>query len=484
MVLRACSTAIQPQICSRLPIVAERRKADGTRSMCHRSTGGPSFTVESIHMKSVSRFALGLAIASISLTASTGLWAADEAKPEKQAKEKKGKKGKEEAKPQGQFSNEFKAAFLPANDAFDKAKDYAKAAQLLPAVIAVAKSDDEKFQAGRLALLVGQQNKDIAMQKQGVDLALSSATLQPDLKGIFTYQRAIMAINDGNFAAAQPDLLAAYNLGYRKSNIEFNLGNTYQQMKNNAEALNWYQKAVEAAKAANSVPDRAIFVRGITIAGNMKDPGKTAYWGKEMIRAYPDAKSYRDAVVFFDSVAALDTQESLDLFRLARLNKGLIAENDYRMFVEASSALYPAETISVIKEGVEAKAINADNTFFKPQLTTAIAKESELRGGWDADEKSALAATKGIQAALMGDSMLSFGEYARAQKLYEAALQKGNLVDVGNTDQTERARTRLAIAKVMQGNYAGAKADFTAVTGANRKAIAEFWLLYLAQKGA
>jgi tetratricopeptide (TPR) repeat protein len=434
-------------------------------------------------MKPVSRFAMAALLVSMSMTSTVSAWAAEE-KPKKEKKDKKGKESDTADKPQAQFSNEFKAAFIPANDAYEKTKDYAKAAQLLPAVFAVTKGGDEKLQAGRLALLVGQATNDIPLQKQGVDIALGSDTMSAEMRGIYTYQRGILANNEKNFAGALPDFLAAYELGYRKSNIEFNVGNAYQQTKNNAEALNWYQKAVEAAAASNAVADRAIFVRGISMAGNLRDTEKVIYWGREMIRAYPDSKSYRDAIVFLDSTAGLDAHESLDAMRLARLNKALITETDYRTFVEASAALYPAEAVGVMKEGVEAKSINIENTFFKPQLAAAIANEATLREGLDADEKSALASAKGISAALMGDSMLAFGEYARAQKLYELALQKGNLVDVTKADVTERTRTRLAITKAMQGDYTGAKADFAMITGPKRKAIADFWVIYLTQKAA
>jgi tetratricopeptide (TPR) repeat protein len=434
-------------------------------------------------MKPVSRFALAVALVSMSMTSAVSVSAAEE-KPKKEKKEKKGKEADPAAKPQAQFSNEFRAAYIPANEAYEKTKDYAKAASLLPALFAVTKGGDEKLQAGRLALLVGQASNDIALQKQGVAIALGSETMSAEMRGIYTFQRALFANNDKDFAGALPDFLAAYELGYRKGNIEFNIGNAYQQTKNNAEALNWYQKAAQAAIASNTVADRAIFVRGITIAGNMRDAEKVRYWGTEMIRAYPDSKSYRDAAVFLDSVAGLDVHESLDLMRLARLNNALITETDYRTFVEASAALYPAEALAVMRAGGDAKAINLENTFFKPQLAAAITNEAALREGLDADEKSALASAKGISAALMGDSMLAFGEYARAQKLYEAALQKGSLIDVTKVDVTERTRTRLAITKAMQGDYAGAKTDFAAVSGANRKAIADYWMIYLAQKGA
>jgi hypothetical protein len=40
------------------------------------------------------------------------------------------------------------------------------------------------------------------------------------------------------------------------------------------------------------------------------------------------------------------------------------------------------------------------------------------------------------------------------------------------------------MSKVMLADYAGAKSDFALITGANRKAIAEYWLMYIDQLSA
>lgn len=437
-------------------------------------------------MKPVSRFAMAVALVSMSMTSAVSAWAAEE-KPKKE----KGKKEKEE-KPQAQYSKEFVAAYLPANDAFEKAKDYQKAKSLLPAMIPFAKSDDERLQAGRLTFLVALQLADVAMQKEGLDMALGSATIPAQTRAIFLFQRGILAVNAKNYAGAMPDLLAAYDGGYRESNVEFNIGNAYQQQGNTADALAWYKKAVEAAGAKKVLADKAIFSRGLNLSSKLKDVQQVAYWGREFIRAYPEPGTYRDAVVFLDAASTFDSQESLDIMRLARLNKGLVLEGDYRSFIEAADPIRnPAEAISVIKQGVEAKTIQGEikpdgtievaNLFFKEQLALATKADGELRVGWDQDEKTALAAPAAIQSALFGDTMLSYGEYARAQRLYEAALQKGAIVDKLGKDQTDRTRLRLAVVKAMQGNYADARADLAMIAEPKRKAIAEYWLVYVDQ---
>ena len=66
------------------------------------------------------------------------------------------------------------------------------------------------------------------------------------------------------------------------------------------------------------------------------------------------------------------------------------------------------------------------------------------------------------------------GEAAKAADLYQIALGKPGV-------DTAQVLTRLGIAQVDSGNYAGAQATFAKVSGA-RKPIAELWSAYAAQK--
>ena len=85
---------------------------------------------------------------------------------------------------------------------------------------------------------------------------------------------------------------------------------------------------------------------------------------------------------------------------------------------------------------------------------------------------------------LTGDALLSFGQYARAKAMYEAALAKGGIIDREGVDQTDRALTNLGIAQTHLKDWAGAKATFAKISGAKRKAIAEYWLIYIDQQTA
>jgi hypothetical protein len=74
------------------------------------------------------------------------------------------------------------------------------------------------------------------------------------------------------------------------------------------------------------------------------------------------------------------------------------------------------------------------------------------------------------------DALLSYGQAAKAAELYTIALGKPGV-------DTARAQLRLGIAQVDTGNYAAAQQSFAKVTGP-RKAIAQLWAAYAAQKAA
>ena len=84
-------------------------------------------------------------------------------------------------------------------------------------------------------------------------------------------------------------------------------------------------------------------------------------------------------------------------------------------------------------------------------------------------------------SSLTADSFFSHKDYKTAKELYESALGKGAVLDKDGGDQTDRTRFRLAMSKAMLGDYAGAKADFAMINNPNRKAIAEYWNMYIDQ---
>lgn len=394
------------------------------------------------------------------------------------------KKKEEAAKPvKRNFSKEFQKAYAPAADALVKKKDLAAAQAAFPAVEAAIMTPDDRYEAGIFALNLGGQLKDVSFQRKGVNLIVDSNAAPAELKSAYVFQQGVFAYGDKDYPGAEKKMLEAYNMGYRGSSVEVQISNTYRLQNNYGEAINWLRKAIDATKAAGGVPEKQWYAQAANYAAKMKDKNEILYWGKEMIKVDPRPETYHDAIFQYQSIADLDNLESLAMLRLARKAKAIMFEHEYKQYVEyADARRYPAEVVAVLDEGFAKGTISKSNMTFSEIYTSAKTRIPELSGSWAADEKAALADPKGYSAMLTGDALLSFNQFDRAKAMYEAAVAKGAIVDRDGVNQTDRALTNLAIAKINLGDLAGAKADLAKVSSPKRKGIAEYWTIFIDQQ--
>lgn len=427
-------------------------------------------------MKFVSKIAFALSVAA--LTAAPAAYAMQE-------KPKKEKKGKEVAPPKKNYSKPFVAAFSPALDALNKQKDPAAAKALFPAVVAAIQSDDDRYEAGVFAINVGAQLKDIVFQEQGIDLLLASASTSASLKTQYTFQKGAIAYDNKRYPDAEKLMTDAYNLGHRGNNIEFLISNAQSQQGRDSEAMAWIGKAIEADKASGKV-NKAYYLRAATIAAKAKNLGGAANWYKELLKTENNSDYWHDALVYFDRSLTFNPEETLDLMRLLRATGGLRFQQEYAQYLDSLSYIgvrYPAEAVSLLDEGFAKGVISRSNVTFGERYAEAkarLAEDTATLAGTVGPAKAASA--KPMLTSLTADSFYSHKNYQTAKELYEAALQKGPVMDKEGKDQSERTRFRLAMSKTMLGDYGGAKADFAMITGANRKAMAEYWLMFIDYK--
>lgn len=430
-------------------------------------------------MKFVSKFAFALSAAALTLAPAAYAF---------QEKPKKEKKGKEVAPPKKSYSKEFVAAFSPALDALNKQKDPAAAKALFPAIVASIKNEDDRYEAGVFAINVGSQLKDMAFQEQGIDLMIASASTPADLKTQYIFQKGAIAFDGKRFPDAEKFMTDAYNLGHRKNNIEYLISTAQsQQPGKDKDSMLWLGKAIDASKATGQI-NKTYVVRAATLSAKAKDYAGAANWYKQLLKVDNNPDYWHDSLAYFDRSLQFDPEESLDLFRLMRAAQALRFQQEYTQYLDSLSYIgvrYPAEAVSVLDEGFAKGVISKSSVTFGERYREAqarLAEDTATLAGTAAPARAANA--KPMLASLTADSFYSHKNYQTAKELYEVALKKSPVLDKDGKDQTDRTRFRLAMSKTMLGDYAGAKADFAAVTGANRKAIAEYWVMHIDQKMA
>ena len=428
-------------------------------------------------MKLVSKFALALSLVAVS--------AAPAAFAQSNEKPKKEKKGKEAAAaPKKNYSKPFIAAYVPVADLLNKTKDAAAAKAEFPKVVAAIGNDDDRYEAGILAINISAGLKDMAFQEQGIDLLIASASTPADLKREYTFRKGAISYDSKRFADAEKNMLDAYNLGHRGNNIEFLISNTMSQQNKEAEAIEWIGKAIDASKAAGPV-NKTYLVRAAVLSSKANNYAGAANFYKDLIIADNNPDYWHDALAFFDRSRDFNPEEALDILRLMRATDGLRFQQEYTAYLDSLSYIgvrYPAEAVSLLDEGFAKGLISRNNVTFSERYNEAKARLAEDTRTLAGTIAPAKASPKGMLASLTGDSFFSHKDYKTAKELYESALSKAPVLDKDGVDQTDRTRFRLAMSKTMLGDYAGAKADFDMVTGANRKAMAEYWVVFITHR--
>jgi hypothetical protein len=133
--------------------------------------------------------------------------------------------------------------------------------------------------------------------------------------------------------------------------------------------------------------------------------------------------------------------------------------------------------LKIIDTGLASGKLRASDAFIAEARTIAngrIAADRASLVGLERDARAPGASAATVSGA--ADAFLSYGDAAKAEALMTSALSKPGA-------ERDRLLTRLGIAQLDQGNYAGAQANFAKV-GGSRKYIAQLWAIYAAQKAA
>jgi hypothetical protein len=426
-------------------------------------------------MKIVSKFALALMVSSVMVAP---IAAKDKPKESKE---------KQAAPVKRVLTKEFSAVYKTAIAAYQK-KDWAGATAAWPAVKAAIKSEDDKAEAGIFIADVGRQSNNMALRVEGVDLILASTSLEASLRPAYLFQKAAFAYDAKNYAAAEPAFIQSYDAGYRSNEIEKLISDSFSQQKKYKEAVTWLRKAVDAKLAANQPVPAAWYGQGANYTQNkLKDSASANYWLREFVRVDSRPETWHDAVAVLVSSADFNLQENLDIWRLARKNNALLYQQDFIAYVDAADAKrYPKEVQSVLDEGFSKGIISRQNVSFSDIYATTAAEIKADKYDAISRERDARAAKTPYDTLLAAEFFLSTNNFALARDLYTLALKNGGgrIADKTGIDQTDRANMRLAISQIGLLEYDNAKASLAKMTGTNRKAIGEYWMMYVNKASA
>lgn len=387
------------------------------------------------------------------------------------------KKPKEQAAPKASYSKEFIAAYKPVETQANAATpDYNALKASVPTFTAAASTPDDKMAAGRMVFMIGQKTNDLAMSLQGVEMVLASGRADAATQGQFGYVAGQLAYNLKDYAKARGFVDAAIKGGYNANDPEIFLADIYFAENQFAPGLKVLSDAVAAKKAAGQPAPEDWYKKGIRNSYSNNLTAEAQQWSLMYARDYPSQTSWGDAIAIAINTGKYENPEMLDLLRLARRTNTLRTRAMVLEYVDAADARkLPNEVNAVLDAGESAKLVDGSIQLVKDARSVAASRITADKAEVPSLARDADAAgAKLVTVMAAGDTMLSYGRNAEAEKYYaKAATMPGANVPL--------ILTRMGIAQADQGKHAEAQATFAKVQGA-RQPIANLWSLYATQK--
>jgi tetratricopeptide (TPR) repeat protein len=354
------------------------------------------------------------------------------------------------------------------------ANDTAKIPGAVAAAQAVATTKEDRYMLGQLWLKAAIAAKDDAQTAQASALILNSGMATADQVRILRDNQARIKFKAKDYAGALTELQALLAASPNDADALVLLGETYENQGNGAQAVDSFQKAIAARKAAGQPVPAEWQRRTVALAYKHKLPTLMPLLG-EWVRTNPSPDNVRDAARIVGDTSGMSDSDQIDLFRLQRAAGALKGESDFYRY--SNSALikgFPGEAKAVLDEGFASGAINKTRPVFRDVYTSASSKVAADQAALATTEKNGLAASTARQALVAGDVFLGYGQYTKAAALYRAALTKSGA-------DADLINLRLGIALARAGDKAGATAALQAARGKQQQ-VAQLWQAWVASR--
>lgn len=370
------------------------------------------------------------------------------------------------------YSEGFIEVYQPLGKRLEAKEDPAALKGAIPGLLAAVQTQDDRFVAGQAIYTIGFRSKDLALQRQGLDLMLESGKVPAADRGRNLFAAGQLAFQAEDWAVARQRFEEAIAAGYDDPNAQGLLAEAYFSEGNYAAGLDYLKQAITARQQAGQTVDESWIRRGFAIAYNNQLAEQATEFSTLYVTHYPSSDVWGDAIAVQRSFYNYDDQALLDLMRLAERTGSLRSERDYLDYISAADVRrLPAEVGRIVDAGIAASMLDPSDVLVAEAKSTAETQAVSARADMPQLEKDARASgAKAIVAAAAGDLYLNFAQPAKAEEMYQLALTKPGV-------DTARVLTRLGIAQVDQGKFAEAKATFDKVQG-TRAPIADLWSLY------
>ncbi len=261
------------------------------------------------------------------------------------------------------------------------------------------------------------------------------------------------------------------------------LGRLYFQADDNAEAVTWLGKAVEAARREGEKPKELWFQLMDQALVEINDGPRRLANLEALVRAYPKQEYYSRILALYSQGSGDDKTVMLQAYRLAMADTGLETVGQYLNYADLAVAVgTPGEGQRALEKGISAGVV-PDAGSNQQLLGEAKAAAARDRRDLPKDAAAAEKNANGEVDAKIGLGFYSIGQPDKAVELIRRGLAKGGVKRVDDANVTLGAAL-IELGRYDEARDALAKAAVAAGAGSWMARVAGLWDAYAQRKAA
>lgn len=354
------------------------------------------------------------------------------------------------------------------------AKDWATAKIKLDAAAAQAKTPQDKLAIDRLRLPIATEAKDSQLQLATLNSILASGMLTPDETK--QYEGALIAVyaESGDQAKSVAAFRAFVDKYGGTAEQYAAIASDAVKINDNATAVTYGNKAIEAAKAAGTQAPERYYITLLRAHKAATEMDKYYAVEETLLGIYPKEGYWKELIAARTQGAPkYGAAARLDMFRALQAAGVKLTPQEMRTaYSEATKRALSNEAVQIIEAGMASGELNTPQD--QQELKEAKAALAADAAGLPKEAADALKKGSATTLANIGEAMLSLGDNAKAIELIQAGIAKG----ISDPAELDIAKLHLGIAQYRSGQKDAAKTIWAEIKADNgAAALAQNWTL-------
>jgi thioredoxin-like negative regulator of GroEL len=305
-------------------------------------------------------------------------------------------------------------------------------AKVQEAAAVSGKTTFEEFKINEIMAFIAVKLGDYATAAKAYESTLQSGELPPEQAKERVNQLVKLYYQLNNYPKAIQYGSQYLKEGGNDTSIAVLVAQAYYQQKDYAHGAEAAQSLIRMANQSGQPVQEPWLQLLMNCQVNSGKEDEAVGTLEQLVAKYPNKQYWNQLLGYVQTHGGSSDRKNLEVYRLKLVN-GLLKDSEYVEMAQLSMALgFPGDAKNVLDKGFNEKILGVGPSKDRETrlLTLAQTNAAADQKSLPTFEKEAIAAASGDGDVKLGETFLSYGDYAKAMEAIKRGLKKGNVKSV------------------------------------------------------